>query len=400
MINFRKNRLLQAMLMTPMLCAGVAQAQELEEVIVTAEKRSQSIQDVPMSVAAIGGDDIAIGKISDLNDIAFKVPGVTFNQFNLGEPRFYIRGIGNSSDSAASDQAVGVFLDEVYIGRTGGVGFDLFDLERIEILRGPQGTLYGKNTNGGAINVVTTRPSQETEFKLSASAGNHGMLSFKGLANGGLTDSIAAKLVVQTYERDGYGKNVITDDEIATLGDFSSSTLIKKSIGAGNANEELDDADNFSIRSQVLFDIGDSASLLVGGDYTKDKTNGTCRHLKNLDEAIQELGPFWELGMSERYKDDDRHCSSQFNTDQEREVKGAMARFEMELDWANFLSITAYRESEYDFTDDLTGIPLIDLSAPLPPGVPLPPLPGIWTAPENVINSVDEDADQFSRSFD
>lgn len=90
------------------------------------------------------------------------------------------------------------------------MGFDLFDLERIEILRGPQGTLYGKNTNGGAVNIVTSRPSQETELKVSASAGDHGMTNFKGMANGGITDNIAGKLVIQYQQRDGYGRNVIT----------------------------------------------------------------------------------------------------------------------------------------------------------------------------------------------
>jgi iron complex outermembrane receptor protein len=144
MQSFQQKALAATVSLVPVLLPAVSVAQQLEEVVVTAERRSQSIQDVPLSVAAIGGDDITVGKIADLNDIAFAVPGVSFNQFNTGEPRFYIRGIGNSSDSAASDQAVGVFLDEVYIGRTGGVGFDLFDLERIEILRGPQGTLYGK----------------------------------------------------------------------------------------------------------------------------------------------------------------------------------------------------------------------------------------------------------------
>ena len=399
MIKCKRNRLFHAMLMAPVVFSGLAHAQVIEEVLVTAERRSQSIQDVPLSVAAIGGDDVTVGKISDLNDIAFKVPGVTFNEFNVGEPRLYIRGIGNSSDSAASDQAVGVFLDEVYIGRTGGVGFDLFDLERIEILRGPQGTLYGKNTNGGAVNIVTSKPSQEPEYRLSASAGNYGMTNFKGLANAGITDTIAGKLVMQYQQRDGYGKNVITDDEIATLGDFSASRLIKKSIGAANADDELDDAEKRSIRGQLLFDINDSMSLLLGADYSKDETNGTCRHLQNLDEAIQGLGLFWQLGMSDRYMKDDRNCSSQFNTDQEREIKGGLARFELEMDWASFVSITAYRESEYDFIDDLTGIPLLDLNAQTPPGVPLPPLPGVWTPPENVIDAVDENADQWSQEF-
>ena len=397
MSKTRNQKLVQAMLVAPFLCSGVALAQELEEVLVTAEKRSESIQDVPLSVAAIGGNDIRVGKVTGLNDVAMRVPGVAFNEFNVGEPRIYIRGIGNSSDSAASDQAVGVFLDEVYIGRTGGVGFDLFDLERIEILRGPQGTLYGKNTSGGAINIVTSRPSQENEVRLSASAGNYDMTNFQGLANGGLTDTIAGKIVAQYQQRDGYGKNVITDDQIATLGDLSNSRYIGKSIGASGNGDRLDDADKRAVRGQLLFDLSDTMSLLVGGDYSKDKSNGTCRHLQNLDDAVAGLGPFWALGMSDKYMNDDRNCSTQFNVDQEREISGVMARFEWDLGWSDFLSISAWRESDYNFVDDLTGIPLLDLTAPPPPGVPLPP--GAWTPPENVVDGVDENASQYSQEF-
>lgn len=378
--------------------AGVA-AQQLEEVIITAERRSQNIQEVPLSVAAIGGDELALGKVSDLNDVGFKVPGVSFNIFNVGEPRFYIRGIGNSSDSAASDQAVGVFLDEVYIGRTGGVSFDLFDLDRIEILRGPQGTLYGKNTNGGAINIVTTRPSQETDRRLSVSAGNYGLFNVKGLIAGGLTDTVSGKLVVQYQDRDGYSRNVITPGEVKTMGNLSNSPIIRRSVGAGNAGKRLDDARNFSVRGQLLFDLSDTSRVLLGGDYSKDESSGTCRHIGSLDSAIQGLGAFWALGMSPVYRANIRNCTSQFDTGHEREIMGAMARVELEMPWADFVSISAYRESKYNFIDDLTGLPLLDLAAQTPPSVPLPPLPGIWTIPENVVDGVDEKASQFSQEF-
>ena len=393
---------LQALLLTLALVCGLAQAAEMviEEVTVTAERRAQSIQDVPLSIAAISGDDIKVGKITDLHDVAFKTPGVTFNQFNVGEPRLYIRGIGNSSDSAASDPAVGVFLDEVYIGRTGGVNFDLFDLERIEILRGPQGTLYGKNTNGGAINIVTAKPSQEREMRFQASVGNYSMAHVQGLFNGGLSDSIAGKFVLSYKQRDGFGRNVITDGDIRTLGSLSNSPIIGPSIGAAGGGERLDDAENLSLRGQLLFDLSENTSLLVGADYSKDESNGACRHLQNLDQAIQGLGAFWELGMSEQYKEDDRNCATQFNTDQERKIWGAMARLEMALDWATFASITAWRESDYTLVDDLTGIPLNDLTAPSPPGLPFPlSLPGVFTTPENVIDGSDEQASQFSQEF-
>lgn len=384
--------------------ASVAQDEDefrgIEEIVVTAEKRAQSIQDVPLSVAAIGGDDVRIGKVTGLNDVAFKTPGLSFNQFNIGEPRVYIRGIGNSSDSAASDQAVGVFLDEVYIGRTGGVGFDLFDLERIEILRGPQGTLYGKNTNGGAINIVTTRPSQDGEVKVRAAVGNYSMLHLGAVLNGGITDTIAGKLVLSLKDRDGYGTNVITPGEILTSGNFSRSPIIGGSIGAAGSGEKLQDLKNSSIRGQLLFDISDRTSLLLGADYSRDESNGSCRHLQNLDEAVQGLGTFWELGMSEAYMADDRHCSTQFDTKQEREIIGAMARFDVDLDWATLMSITAWRSSDYVFVDDLTGVPLNDLAAPSPPGLPPPlNLPGVFTVPENVIDGVDEFARQVSQEF-
>ncbi|PLW84176.1 hypothetical protein CWI75_02170 [Kineobactrum sediminis] len=389
---------ISALVLLPASLPMMASAQQqLEEVVVTAERRAQSIQDVPLSVAALAGSDIEVGKISSLNDIAFRTPGLTFNQFGIGEPRIYIRGIGNSSDSAASDPAVGVFLDEVYIGRTGGVGFDMFDLERVEILRGPQGTLYGKNTNGGAINIVTSRPSQETEAKVRVSLGTDRLRHFQGLLTGGITDNIAGKLVYSYRERDGFGQNVITEDQIATSGNLGSSPIIGESVGAAGAGEELDDAQNVSFRAQLMFDLGERADLLLSGDYSRDETNGPCRHIQNVDNAIAGLAPFWRIGMSESYMADDRNCATQFDTDQEREIHGLMARLEYDMGWSMLTSITAWRASEYTWVDDLTGVPLNDLDAPSPPGVPLPP--GFFTVPGNVINGADEDASQFSQEF-
>ncbi|MBA6413301.1 TonB-dependent receptor [Parahaliea sp. F7430] len=372
-------------------------APQLEEVVVTAEKRAQSIQEVPLSVVALAGSDIEVGKIEGLNDIAFRTPGVSFSQFNVGEPRIYIRGIGNSSDSAASDPAVGMFLDEVYIGRTGGVGFDLFDLERIEILRGPQGTLYGKNTNGGAINMVTSRPSEEKELRLRGSIGSNSLLHLQGLASGPLSDSAAGKLVFSWRERDGFDKNVITPGEVATAGDLSNSRIIKRTIGAANGGDSIGDIENWSLRGQLLFDIGDDAELLLGADHSSDKSNGACRHLANLDKAIAGLAPFWEGAMSKRYRADERNCASQFDLSQKREVSGLMARLEYDMGWSSLTSITAWRASEYKAIDDLTGLPLIDLDAPSPPGVPLPP--GSFTGPENVIDAAEEDASQWSQEI-
>ena len=302
--NRNLTRLIQATLMTPVFFSTVSVATELEEIVVTAERRVQNIQDVPLSIAAIAGDDVNIGKVTELNDVAFTTPGLTFNEFNLGEPRIYIRGIGNGSDSAASDPAVGVFLDEVYIGRTGGVGFDLYDLERVEILRGPQGTLYGKNTNGGAINIVTARPSKDNQLKVGASIGNHGTYQLQALLNGALTDSVSGKLVVSAKQRDGYGKNVITEGEIVSMGNLANSTIIGPSIGAAGSGRRLDDAKNLSVRGQLLFDLSDSAQLLLGADIPIKAANIMQ---EGLDSGVVEstetnwriLAQAWQLAQED-----------------------------------------------------------------------------------------------------
>ena len=400
--NYQKNRRVPIVLisLSTILLSSLSMAQVLEEVVVTAERRIQNIQEVPLSVAAIGEADIRIGKITNLDDISYKTPGLAYDQFNFGELRVYIRGIGNSSDSAASDPAVGIFLDEVYIGRTGGAGLDLVDIERIEILRGPQGTLYGKNTNGGAIHYVSRRPSQTNSAIISGSIGNYGTTQLQGMVNGGLSDTISGKVAASFRQRDGFGKNVITADQIKTMGDLSNSPIIGESIGDAANGKDLDDLEETSIRGQLLFDLSDSMSLLLGADYSKAESNGTCRHLQNLDNAIQGLGAFWMMGMSEAYLKSDRHCSTQFNTRQEREVLGVMARFDMSMDWADFLSISAWRESDSKLTDDLTSVPLLDLTAVSPPGMPFPlSLPGVFTMPENVIDAADENASQFSQEF-
>lgn len=397
MYNRARLRSGAALALVSVLLSGASMAAGLEEVVVTAQRRAQNIQDVPLSIAAIGGTDVGTGKITGLDDIAANVPGVAFTEFNVGEANVYIRGIGNSSDSAASDQAVGVFLDEVYIGRTGGLNFDLFDLDHVEILRGPQGTLYGKNTNGGAINIVTKKPTRDDEVVLSASAGNYGMWQLQALLNGGVTDSIAGKLVVSAKQHDGYGKNVITGSEIKTLGNLSNSVIIGDSIGAKGNGDRLDDGQNLSIRGQLLFDLNDATKLLLGADYTEDHSNGSCRHLQNLDQAIMGLGAFWRLGMSDAYLKSDRNCSTQFNTDQDRSTGGVLARLDYDASWSTLTSITAWRSADYKAVDDLTGIPLNNLAALPPPGVALPP--GAYTAPENVIDGVDQYSSQFSQEF-
>jgi iron complex outermembrane receptor protein len=338
---------------------GLAQAQQpvLEEVVVTAQKRAQDIQEVPIAVTAFGGDQIATGNIAQLTDIALRTPGVTMSQFNIGEPQIYIRGIGNSNDSAGGDPAVGVFVDEVYIGRSGGAAFDLVDLDRIEVLRGPQGTLYGKNTAGGTISLYTVKPSQDFYVKTSVTTGNYDLWNVQGMINGGLSDTVSGKLVYSYKDREGYAKNVTT-------------------------NERLQDENNNTVRAQLLIEPSEDLAILLGADYSKDDQAGNCRHLGHLENSP--FAALWRTGMSDEYLKDVRNCAGVISPEQERDIYGFLGRVDWEVGVGTLTSISAYRSSDYSWADDLTG---------------LRPPSQIPTVFETVLDFADEDAWQFSQEI-
>ena len=173
----------------------------LEEITVTAERREQSLQEVPIAVTAFSGDMVNEGGITRMEDVALRTPNFKMTSFNTAESQLYLRGIGSSLDGPASDPSVAVFIDDVYVGRPSGASTDLYDLERIEILRGPQGTLFGKNVVGGAISYHTARPTREFEGKLGFTVGNYELTVLQGLVSGPLTDSLAGKLAFSKRDR-------------------------------------------------------------------------------------------------------------------------------------------------------------------------------------------------------
>jgi len=335
---------------------GLAKAPVLEEVIVTAQKRTESLQDVPVSVSAISGDQIREGMITNINDIALQTPNFTMTEFNIGQPRYAIRGVSSALDSAASDSAISTFIDEVYIGRPAGGSADLYDLERVEILRGPQGTLFGKNVVGGAISLYTKRPSEKFEANVSVTAGDYDLVVVQGLVTGPLTDTISAKLVAQKKDRDGYVKNALTNDDYQNL-------------------------DNESVRGQMEFNPTDDLSILLGADYSKDDTNGNCRSVNNLDSVD-------EAGTADLYKQviaattggDIRKCATSYDHFAKRDVYGGLLRADWDMGEIVFTSISAYRDLDYHHQEDYAALPLD-------------------TTPINLLASVKETSDQFSQEL-
>jgi iron complex outermembrane receptor protein len=196
-----------------LLIGGAAHAQDaqgvsqVDEIIVTAQKRSQSLQDVPLSVTALSAETLEKARVVDLESVATRTPNFVIGHDGPTTPELTIRGIGSTDREAGSDRSVVVFEDEVYIGRTGASTFDLFDLERIEVLRGPQGSLFGRNVVGGAVHLIRAKPTSDPLVRVQATAGDRHLLEGRAVINGPLATGLDGRLSVSARQRDGYYYN-------------------------------------------------------------------------------------------------------------------------------------------------------------------------------------------------
>ena len=195
----------------------------LEEVVVTARKREEGSQDVPLSVTAFNSDQLRTLKVNDLNDLTVGMPNVSLEDIGTqrGTANFSIRGLGVNSSIPSIDPTVGVFFNGVYLGTDQGVIFDMFDVESIEVLRGPQGTLFGRNVTGGAVLLNTKNPGEELEasFRTAVETGDVGGVStwVQGAIGGPVTDNFGARLVVHYNDDDGQLENDFTGDDIGEV---------------------------------------------------------------------------------------------------------------------------------------------------------------------------------------
>jgi len=193
----------------------------LEEVVVMARKKEESLQDVPIAVSAMSEAQMDALKVRDINDVWRGMPNVNLlaNGTVKGTANYAIRGVGALSSIPAVDPVVGVFVDGVYLGQNNGLITDMFDMESVQVLRGPQGTLFGKNVTGGAVLMNTKKPDEEFEAKIRTAAdanpsGEGGLNTYvMGLINGGLTDTVSAKLVAYYNKDDGWFENKYDGDD-------------------------------------------------------------------------------------------------------------------------------------------------------------------------------------------
>lgn len=240
----------------PAALTGVASAQVgggdvLEEITVTAQRRNESIQTVPVAVTAIDPVQLERRQITDTKQVIYNVPNLTGNS-NVGQATataFFLRGVGTTENLATADTSVGLYVDDVYIARQAVNNFNLADIERIEVLRGPQGTLYGRNTNGGAIKIVTKKPSADPELAVRGSYGNYNRWSLRLSGNAPITDEVFVRANFLTQQGDGYIRNL-------TLG------------------KDVNDLDYVGGRIAVRALPSENVDINFAFDYSKDVTNG------------------------------------------------------------------------------------------------------------------------------
>ncbi|MEX0645585.1 MAG: TonB-dependent receptor, partial [Parvularculaceae bacterium] len=208
-------RLLSGAALGALLAGGAAAQSISDEIVVTAQRTEQSLQDVPIAVSAFGGDDLQARQLESFSDIQFNIPNFQFTRSQFTGSAIAIRGVGNFLVAASSEPAVSVHINDVFIGAPRLFETEFFDIERLEILRGPQGTLFGRNATAGVMNVITAKANpDQTEGYIDAEYGNYDAIKVHGAVNVPLSDTLAIRLAGTTIQRDGYTTNTFSGQDI------------------------------------------------------------------------------------------------------------------------------------------------------------------------------------------
>ena len=318
--------------------AGAAAAQDgpttIDDIIVTAQKREQSLQDVPIVVTSLSQEVLQDAGVKDIKDLTILTPGMTVTSTTTeASTTARIRGVGTVGDNPGLESSVGVVIDGVYRSRN-GVGFgDLGEMARIEVLKGPQGTLFGKNTSAGVINIITEAPSFTPGWNLEASAGNYDSWGLAGSVTGPITDQVAMRLYAAHRERNG---------------------LYDVDVGAGPRTLTDDANQEFStVRGQLLFLPNDSASIRVIADYTR-RTEYCCAAVQVRTGPTYPFIDGTATGTGQRppapgygVLPPSRQAFSNRDTGQEIIDRGVSAEANVDVDWfggSTLTSVTSFRD--------------------------------------------------------
>lgn len=248
------------------LLTAQAQASVLEEVVVTAQKREQSLQDVGIAVSAFSGDQLDALGISSAAEITELIPNIQMQAANgNGNHIVVIRGIGLNDFSLNNTPTAAIHIDEGYLASGAMTGFSLFDIERVEVLKGPQGTLYGRNSTAGVVNFITRKPSQEFDAFIETTIGNWKTLNVEGAVGGGLTDTLSGRLAFRSDRRgEGFQDNLNT---------------------AAGVPSKIGEVDKWGLRAQLLWEPSDELSVLFNLHGSKDQSDNWVPTNESVDDG-------------------------------------------------------------------------------------------------------------------
>lgn len=250
----------------PSFAADSPASPGIEEIIVTAEKRETTAQETSIALTAFDAEQLQLRGIHDITDLQWSVPNLVISPNSQSPVTYaYIRGIGSDQLVAGFDPGVSYHLDGVYVGQPSSMPGDLWDMQRVEVLRGPQGTLYGRNTTGGSINVITADPSQDFEMFGDVTAGNYDDVRERFVVSGPLADDISARLAVVNESNDGY-----QDNKIGHNGDVVDYT---------------------SVRGKLRFDLSENANLVLTAQNFQNSGNQSQRRREPFAPAVFPLPP-------------------------------------------------------------------------------------------------------------
>lgn len=313
----------------------------VEDVVVTARRREERAQEVPAALTVVTSTRLEETGTSNIRQLQQQLPNVQFFVPNARNASISIRGLGSSIANDGLESAVGVFIDGVYYARPGAATFDLFDIERVELLRGPQGTLYGKNTTAGALSIETKKPSFTPEASTELSIGNYNYKQFQSTVSGPVSETVALRLTTSYSDRDGFIANVNPDSKAA---------------------RDLNDYNNLSVRGQALWVPSDEFTLRVIADYGRQDQDCCVQLIGQAIETQPDGSPYANnypararrVGYTPLPFDP---SARQTDINDPQYIKMKQWGLSAEANWQVFgdhtlTSITAYREWDFDPHND------------------------------------------------
>jgi iron complex outermembrane receptor protein len=310
-------------------------AGNVQKVVVTARRREETLQDVPVSVTAFSADQLSKQGVPDVTALALALPNTTLKASRATNSTLtaFIRGVGQADPLAGFESGVGIYIDDIYLARPQAAVADIYDVERIEVLRGPQGTLYGRNTIGGAVKYVTRKLAPKTDVRLRATVGNYGQKEGVATLSTPISDTMRIGGTVARFKRNGFGKNLFT--------------------GADNYDKDVT-----ALRLSAEFTPTPDLFIRIAGDGTQDDSNP-----KNGHRLI--VGRTSGAPILENEFDTRANLTQALGHDQEVKAHGVSALVEYRInDQFTLKSITASRKDKSYAPIDFDSLPTVDMEVP------------------------------------